>query len=75
MHQSNSIAWMAAIGQESAMHDALDIRPAKALDAQAIAAIYAHHVRHGTASFDTEPRSVAYSLQQKGRHICVAIAV
>jgi len=45
------------------MHHALDIRPAKALDAEAIAAIYAHHVRHGTASFDTEPRSVAYSLR------------
>lgn len=26
-------------------------------DAAAIAAIYAHHVAHGTASFDTEPRS------------------
>lgn len=57
------------------MHHAPDMGPAKPLDAQAIAAIYAHHVRHGTASFDTEPRSVAYSLRQKGRHICVAIAV
>lgn len=28
-----------------------------AADAAAIAAIYAHHVAHGTASFDTEPRS------------------
>jgi L-amino acid N-acyltransferase YncA len=27
-------------------------------DAAAIAAIYAHHVRHGTASFDTEPPGV-----------------
>lgn len=26
-------------------------------DAAAIATIYAHHVAHGTASFDTEPRS------------------
>jgi L-amino acid N-acyltransferase YncA len=33
------------------------IRPATAGDAPAIAAIYAHHVAHGTASYDTEPRS------------------
>jgi phosphinothricin acetyltransferase len=30
------------------------IRPATTADADAIAAIYAHHVLHGTASFDTE---------------------
>ena len=30
------------------------IRPATAADAAAIAAIYDHHVRHGTASFDSE---------------------
>jgi L-amino acid N-acyltransferase YncA len=35
------------------------IRPAATGDASAIAAIYAHHVAHGTASFDTEPRSEA----------------
>jgi L-amino acid N-acyltransferase YncA len=29
-------------------------RPAAPADADAIAAIYAHHVRHGTATFDTE---------------------
>lgn len=29
------------------------IRPARGSDAAAIAAIYAHHVAHGTASFDT----------------------
>lgn len=34
------------------------LRPATASDAAAIAAIYAHHVAHGTASYDTEPRSV-----------------
>jgi len=28
-------------------------------DAPTIAAIYAHHVAHGTASYDTEPRSIA----------------
>lgn len=39
------------------MPDALSIRPAHAADAAAIAAIYAHHVFHGTASFDIEPRS------------------
>jgi phosphinothricin acetyltransferase len=30
------------------------IRPATASDSPAIAAIYDHHVRHGTASFDSE---------------------
>ena len=33
------------------------VRQAIPADASAIAAIYAHHVRHGTASFDTVPRS------------------
>lgn len=33
------------------------IRPARIEDAGAIAAIYAHHVAHGTASFDTKPRT------------------
>lgn len=33
------------------------VRPAVPDDATAIAAIYAHHVAHGTASFDTVPRS------------------
>lgn len=31
------------------------IRPATPADAPAISAIYAHHVRHGTATFDTDP--------------------
>ncbi|MCT2558775.1 GNAT family N-acetyltransferase [Tsuneonella sp. YG55] len=31
------------------------IRPASPADAEAIAAIYAHHVRTGTASFDVDP--------------------
>ena len=31
------------------------IRPATEADVPAIAAIYAHHVRHGRASFETEP--------------------
>jgi L-amino acid N-acyltransferase YncA len=35
------------------------IRNANETDAAAIAAIYAHHVAHGTGSFDTEPRSIA----------------
>lgn len=36
------------------------IRAATPADAAAIAAIYAHHVLHGTASFDTEPPSVEF---------------
>lgn len=34
------------------------VREARCDDAQAIAAIYAHHVLHGTASFDTVPPDV-----------------
>lgn len=37
----------------------LIVRSARAKDAEAIANIYAHHVRSGTASFDTEPRTPA----------------
>lgn len=40
------------------MPDAFTIRPATTSDAPQIAVIYAHHVLHGTASFDTEPRSI-----------------
>jgi len=36
------------------------IRPAAPTDAPPIAAIYAHHVRHGTATFDTEPPPVEF---------------
>ncbi len=35
------------------------IQPASIDDASAVAAIYAHHVVHGTASYDIEPRSIA----------------
>ena len=38
------------------------IRPAQLADAAAVAGIYAHHVAHGTASFDTTPRSEAETL-------------
>ena len=41
------------------MADRAAVRAAKPRDAAATAAIYAHHVAHGTASFDTEPRSEA----------------
>lgn len=40
------------------MIDKLTIRSATTSDAAQIAEIYAHHVLHGTASFDTEPRSI-----------------
>ena len=36
------------------------VRDAREEDAAEIAAIYAHHVLHGTASYDTEPPSVEY---------------
>ena len=35
------------------------VRPAEPADASGVARIYAHHVAHGTASFDTTPRTEA----------------
>jgi len=57
-----------------------EIRPATVDDAQVIAAIYAHHVRHGTASFDEEPPRVAFwrkkiaSVQARGWPFIVAVS-
>ncbi len=42
------------------------IRSATLADAQAIAAIYEHHVLHGTASFDIEPPAVEYWIDKIG---------
>ena len=39
------------------MTEEVTVRAATSSDAKVIAQIYAHHVVHGTASFDTEPRS------------------
>jgi phosphinothricin acetyltransferase len=39
------------------MAPAITIRQATVQEGSAIAAIYAHHVLHGTATFDTVPRS------------------
>ena len=39
------------------MNDELSIRDAHLDDAEAVAAIYAHHVLHGTATYDTDPPS------------------
>ncbi|MBL8791386.1 MAG: N-acetyltransferase [Rhizobiales bacterium] len=51
---------------------ALTIRNAQAEDVAAITSIYADHVLHGTASFDTVPRSHAATLDRLnecvGRH-------
>ena len=44
------------------MADDLIIRNVDDGDAEAIAAIYAHHVLHGTASYEVEPPSVADTL-------------
>jgi phosphinothricin acetyltransferase len=45
------------------------VRAATAADAPAIAAIYAHHVAHGTASYDIEPRSVAATETMIADHV------
>jgi phosphinothricin acetyltransferase len=39
--------------------DSIAIRPATEADMDAVAGIYAHHVRHGRASFETEPPATA----------------
>jgi phosphinothricin acetyltransferase len=44
------------------------IRPATNTDIPAIAAIYAHHVRHGRASFETEPPDEA---EMRRRHAAI----
>lgn len=52
-------------GQHSATNSTA-IRTAEVRDAAAIAAIYAGHVRTGTASFDTVPRSIADTTSKIG---------
>jgi hypothetical protein len=42
----------------------LDARPVLPVDAEAIAAIYAHHVLNGTATFDTEPPQESFWLEK-----------
>ncbi len=42
------------------------VREATPADAEAVAAIYAHHVRTGTASFDTEPPPVLFWTEKIG---------
>lgn len=46
-----------------------DIRPATLEDLEAIQSIYAHHVQHGTGSFETEPPSIE---AMRGRFNAVA---
>ncbi|HTZ78265.1 MAG TPA: GNAT family N-acetyltransferase [Stellaceae bacterium] len=42
------------------------IRPSRDTDVAAIAAIYGHHVRHGVASFETEPPSSEEMRRRRG---------
>lgn len=44
--------------------DPVVLRDARLLDAPACAGIYAHHVRHGFATFDTEPPSAGRFAQR-----------
>lgn len=46
------------VGKERQRRLNIDVRPARAGDARAIADIYGHYVLYGTATFDTEPPSV-----------------
>jgi phosphinothricin acetyltransferase len=54
------------------MHEKdLRIRDAREGDASAVAAIYAHHVINGTASYDTKPPSIV-SIRAKIRQVLAA---
>jgi phosphinothricin acetyltransferase len=44
------------------------IRSATPADAEAITAIYAHHVAHGTATFDTDPPAVEATAAKIAEH-------
>jgi L-amino acid N-acyltransferase YncA len=55
---ASAVASVAMACEFAAMTDHC-IRPVRPDDAASIAAIYAHHVLHGTATFDTEPPEVA----------------
>lgn len=46
----------------------MEIRDAEEIDAEAVHAIYAHHVLHGTASYDIEPPSLS-DIREKIRWI------
>jgi phosphinothricin acetyltransferase len=52
-------------------HGGMDARPEPATpaDAAAIASIYAHHVAHGTGSYDVEPRSVETTAVMIADHV------
>jgi phosphinothricin acetyltransferase len=50
------------------MGNELVIRDATEADAEAVQAIYAHHVLHGTATYDIEPPSVG-AIRDKIQHI------
>lgn len=50
---------MYSVEQLQSMSSIPTIRPAAAADLPALQAIYAHHVRHGLASFETEPPDLA----------------
>ncbi len=46
---------------------AMQIEPARPADAQALCAIYAHHVLHGTASFEFDPPDEAEMIRRLAR--------
>jgi L-amino acid N-acyltransferase YncA len=48
-----------ALGHAAAMTDTFRIEPAAPADAPEIAELYAHHVLHGTATFELEPPGAA----------------
>jgi phosphinothricin acetyltransferase len=45
------------------------VRPSGDDDMPAITAIYAHHVRHGTASFETEPPSLQEMIRRRAENL------
>jgi phosphinothricin acetyltransferase len=57
--EGRAAACLAARRAHHAAMDSVAIRPAAEADVAAITAIYAHHVRHGTGSFETDPPDAA----------------
>jgi phosphinothricin acetyltransferase len=51
----------------------LEIRPVGDADMAAVQAIYAHHVRHGTASWELEPPDVAEMIRRRDANLALGL--
>lgn len=62
-----SLGFASILRHVAIMSAPLAILPASLADAPEVAAIYAHHVRHGTASFEIEPPSASEMARRMGK--------